>query len=219
MRLPRLQPLVAVLCPDGAASARSLAGCGGLTQGFVATGHYNSVGAVEKERDAAATFALNFGEHVHVGDIHSWSRGSLPLAEVVVGGPPCQGFSNLGNRDSLDPRNALWRRYMTVLEKVRPAFLENVPQFLDGAEYQALEREAAPLGRLARCEWRRTSWMRPDTVPPRSGAELSSWAGRQACDRSARLLLPPSDDPPCARRSSTWTPRCLLFSCRRRGSR
>lgn len=127
------------------------AGCGGLTQGFVSTDQFRPVGAVEKDHDAAATYALNFGEHVDVRDIEEWSRGSLRVAEVVVGGPPCQGFSALGRRDPTDPRNHLWRSYMAVLEKVRPVFfvLENVPQFLDGPEFRALEREASAGGRLA----------------------------------------------------------------------
>lgn len=130
------------------------AGCGGLTQGFLASGRFRSVGAVEKDSDAAATYAMNFGEHIHVGEIQDWSRGSLHLAEVVVGGPPCQGFSALGKRDSLDPRNALWQSYVDVLVKVRPIFfvLENVPPFLDTTEFVALQREARPGGRLA--AWR-----------------------------------------------------------------
>lgn len=123
------------------------AGCGGLTQGFLTTGCYRAVGAVERDPDAAATYAVNHGNHVHPGDISAWVRGSLPLAEVVVGGPPCQGFSALGRRDAADPRNALWRRYVDVLVRVRPAMfvLENVPQFLDGPEFAALS-EATELG-------------------------------------------------------------------------
>jgi DNA (cytosine-5)-methyltransferase 1 len=130
------------------------AGCGGLTSGFVSTGGYRAVGAVEKDGDAAATYALNFGDHVHVGDIEDWTSGSLPLAEVVVGGPPCQGFSNLGNRQAQDPRNRLWQSYVDVLVRVRPAFfvLENVPQFLDGSEFRALQLEARTGGRLS--AWR-----------------------------------------------------------------
>ncbi len=130
------------------------AGCGGLTQGFVSTRKFRPVGAVEKDHDAASTYVCNFGEHVDVVDIEEWSKGSLPLAEVVVGGPPCQGFSALGRRDAADPRNHLWRSYMAVLEKVRPVFfvLENVPQFLGSPQFAELKREASPRGRLA--AWR-----------------------------------------------------------------
>ncbi len=112
------------------------------------------MGAVERDHDAAATYASNFGEHVALAEIEHWARGSLPLAEVIVGGPPCQGFSALGKRNELDPRNQLWRSYMAVLEKVRPVFflLENVPQFLKSDEFAALKREASSRGRLA--AWR-----------------------------------------------------------------
>jgi DNA (cytosine-5)-methyltransferase 1 len=113
------------------------AGCGGLTQGFVASGYFQPVAAVELDVQAAATYAQNFGDHVYVGDIADWVRGSLPAADVVVGGPPCQGFSALGKRDPRDPRNLMWRHYVEALRRVRPAFfvLENVPQFLRSPEY------------------------------------------------------------------------------------
>lgn len=130
------------------------AGCGGLTQGFVDSGRFRPVGAVEIDRDAAATYAVNFAEHVHVGDIEQWAGGSLPLAEVVVGGLPCQGFSLLGRRDLADPRNRLWSQYVRVLNRVRPAFfvLENVPQFLDSPEFVSLRRETDRGGALDRWE-------------------------------------------------------------------
>jgi DNA (cytosine-5)-methyltransferase 1 len=118
------------------------AGCGGLTAGFMSTGRYQPVGAVEQNISAAATYAQNFGDHVFPGDIADW-MGEVPEADVVVGGPPCQGFSNLGSRKDHDPRNLLWRRYVDVLVHSRPrAFvLENVPQFAKSAEFQLLEGE------------------------------------------------------------------------------
>ena len=125
-------------------------GCGGLTAGFVATGDFVPVAAVEWDRDAAATYAVNFGEHVHVGDISEWVEGSLPAADVVIGGPPCQGFSPLGKGDPDDPRNRLWREYVETIRRIRPAFfvLENVPQFLASDEYRLLEAETARGGDL-----------------------------------------------------------------------
>lgn len=130
------------------------AGCGGLTQDFVATGSFRPVGAVEIDRQAAATYAVNFGDHVHHGDISGWAGGSLPFAEVVIGGPPCQGFSLLGRRDVADPRNGLWSQYVRVLNRVRPAFfvLENVTQFLDSADFVALRAESSRGGALGSWE-------------------------------------------------------------------
>src|SRR4051812_16274161 len=93
------------------------AGCGGLTRGFVDTGRYEAVFAVEADPHAAATYALNFPRHrVHTGLIENVGRApgmdSFPDADVVVGGPPCQGFSPL-NRGIVRPeRRGLWREYL-----------------------------------------------------------------------------------------------------------
>jgi DNA (cytosine-5)-methyltransferase 1 len=127
------------------------AGCGGITAGFTATGHYIPVAAVEHDLAAAATYAVNFGEdHVHWADINNWVTGELPTADMVVGGPPCQGFSNLGARRSRDPRNALWRRYVDTLIAVKPrAFLlENVDRFATSGQFRNLIRETHRNGRL-----------------------------------------------------------------------
>lgn len=125
-------------------------GCGGMTTGFVQTGRFRPVAAVELDQPAAATYALNHGEHVYVGDINDWVRGSTPPADVIVGGPPCQGFSALGKQDPDDPRNGLWQTYAEAVRKIRPAFfvLENVPQFVKSHQYAALKQETTPHGRL-----------------------------------------------------------------------
>ena len=80
-----------------------------MTQGFVDTG-FDPVLAVELEVGPASTYAANFGsDHVYWGDIAGFPSSDVPKAEIVIGGPPCQGFSNLGTRDPSDPRNELWR--------------------------------------------------------------------------------------------------------------
>ncbi len=125
------------------------AGAGGLTRGFLDTGRFRSVAAVEHDRVAAATYAANFGrDHVFAEDIATWlERGAVPSAEVVVGGPPCQGFSNLGNKAENDPRNSLWREYFQVIREAKPLYfvIENVPQFLKSAQFAKLE--ARTMGR------------------------------------------------------------------------
>lgn len=118
------------------------AGAGGLTKGFVETKRFVPVAAVEMDLAAAATYAANFGrDHVVADDIGAWlDRGEVPSAHVVVGGPPCQGFSSLGRRREDDPRNVLWRKYVQVLKVARPWYfvVENVPQFLDSPQYARL---------------------------------------------------------------------------------
>jgi DNA (cytosine-5)-methyltransferase 1 len=122
------------------------AGCGGMTRGFEDTGDVRSVFAVEFDRDAAATYAANFGEHVACGPIEDVA--AFPAADVVIGGPPCQGFSPLNRAAVGFERRGLWREYLRALEAVEPrAFvMENVPELLTSAEFAEFRRRAERLG-------------------------------------------------------------------------
>jgi DNA (cytosine-5)-methyltransferase 1 len=122
------------------------AGCGGMTRGFEDSGAFRSVFAVELDRDAAATYAANFGDHVACGPIEDVA--SFPDADVVIGGPPCQGFSPLNRAAVGFERRGLWREYLRALEAVEPrAFvMENVPELLRSAEYIEFRRQAEELG-------------------------------------------------------------------------
>lgn len=66
--------------------------------------------------------------NVVTGDIREFDAVPYRGATVVVGGPPCQGFSTAGKGDPNDPRNFLWQEYFRVVEEVQPAavVLENV---------------------------------------------------------------------------------------------
>jgi DNA (cytosine-5)-methyltransferase 1 len=123
------------------------AGCGGITSGFHGTSRFKTVGAVEIDISAATTYAENFGAGiVYAGSIADWQVDERATqADVVVGGPPCQGFSNLGAKRSDDPRNQLWREYVRVLNDIEPqAFIiENVDRFLTSQEFSALQQESA----------------------------------------------------------------------------
>jgi DNA (cytosine-5)-methyltransferase 1 len=131
------------------------AGCGGFTRGFDDEG-FQSVLAVEWELHAAATYAANFGEsHVVWNDIEEVT--DAPRADVVIGGPPCQGFSNLGTRDPADPRNRLWVEFMRVVLEANPQVfvIENVARFSRSSEFALLMDELAA-GRLKR--WKHHDW-------------------------------------------------------------
>lgn len=132
------------------------AGGGGLTRGFVQTGRFYAVAAVEMDLASAATYAANFGrDHLAAEDIGDWLKhGGVPAAHVVVGGPPCQGFSQLGKQRADDPRNLLWRQYVKVLKLAEPMYfvLENVPQFLTSPEYDRLEAATGGNGGLRQYE-------------------------------------------------------------------
>jgi len=120
------------------------AGCGGMTAGFVAHG-FEPVLAVESNLEAAATYAANFGEdHTIWGDIAEVRDDAIPTVDVVIGGPPCQGFSNLGSRDVNDPRNKLWKQFLRVVQRARPKVfvIENVDRFRRSPDFQLLLNEA-----------------------------------------------------------------------------
>jgi DNA (cytosine-5)-methyltransferase 1 len=114
-----------------------------MTQGFTNIGFRPTL-AVEWDLAAAATYASNFGaDHVFWGDIAELPDALVPEADVVIGGPPCQGFSNLGTRDPDDPRNTLWREYVRVVTHARPSIfvIENVDRFRSSHEFRLLEQE------------------------------------------------------------------------------
>lgn len=116
------------------------AGCGGMTAGFVAEG-FDPRLAVEWEVPAAATYAANFGvDHVRCIDIAELGSDEVPKSDVVIGGPPCQGFSNLGTKDPDDPRNALWREYLRIVLAADPQVfvIENVDRFMKSSEFALL---------------------------------------------------------------------------------
>lgn len=131
------------------------AGAGGLTAGFhMASPRFRSVAAVEMDPFAAASYATTFTEaQVFTGSIQEWnSRGEAPDdIDVVVGGPPCQGFSTLGKQDAEDERNSLWREYAAVLTRVKPKYfiVENVPAFAKSPQYGDFVEATAPDGFLS----------------------------------------------------------------------
>jgi DNA (cytosine-5)-methyltransferase 1 len=114
------------------------AGAGGMTVGFKAAG-FEPIFAVEIDPAAARTYARNFGAHVHAGPIEEVAE--FPASDVIIGGPPCQGFSPLGrDRDdrSRQGLNELWKEYLRVVRQTRPKVfvVENVPEFLKSGQFQ-----------------------------------------------------------------------------------
>jgi DNA (cytosine-5)-methyltransferase 1 len=116
------------------------AGAGGLSLGLKWAG-FAAVVANDFFKDAAATFIANNPDTVFVqGDITD-ARIQAELAsaisdsgeiDLVVGGPPCQGFSHAGLRMIDDPRNMLYKEFVRVVEAHRPAvfLMENVDGIL-----------------------------------------------------------------------------------------
>ncbi|WP_334746967.1 DNA cytosine methyltransferase [Nostoc sp.] len=116
-------------------------GAGGLAEGLESTGIHVAV-AVELHPQPALTYAFNHPDTtVLVGDIHHLDMNFLAQCirrrigsdkvDIVVGGPPCQGFSTAGKKLFDDPRNDLFNQFVRVIEYFRPRMflLENVPGF------------------------------------------------------------------------------------------
>ncbi len=121
------------------------AGAGGFTLGFVQAG-FVPVYAVEIDKYAAATYEENFGPHCFTGDVNDVK--DFQFVDVIIGGPPCQGFSNLGAHLPNDARNQLWRHYVRAVKQGEPLIfvLENVPPMLNSAEGQQFIKDTRDLG-------------------------------------------------------------------------
>lgn len=129
------------------------AGAGGFTAGFKkASARFETVRAVEWDPAAAASYEATFGEGiVFAGSIQDWlDRETVPQADLIVGGPPCQGFSTLGKQDEEDERNSLWREYMRAILKAKPKYfvVENVAAFAKSPQYELFVKETESGGQL-----------------------------------------------------------------------
>lgn len=106
------------------------AGAGGLSLGFARAGFRGEM-AVDNCVAAVQTHRWNLGGHARDLDL---SAGDLafPPATVIVGGPPCQGFSSAGLRKRGDDRNTLVGRFAGLVAQLRPAMFvfENVEGFI-----------------------------------------------------------------------------------------
>jgi DNA (cytosine-5)-methyltransferase 1 len=112
-------------------------GCGGLSLGFDSAG-YKNVFSLEYNPEIATTYNKNFPNHnLIVKDITELDRSEIlnlvggTNVDIVIGGPPCQGFSmagNIGRRFVDDERNYLFKEFVRFVDIIRPkAFLfENV---------------------------------------------------------------------------------------------
>ncbi|MDL2291031.1 DNA cytosine methyltransferase [Desulfovibrio sp. OttesenSCG-928-F20] len=128
-------------------------GCGGMTLGFVDPrycGAFKSIFAIDHDRAATRSYALNFGDHALCSDIEEWVSGEyeIPQADVVIGGPPCQGFSLLNKVRKGDARRALWQPYMEVVARSGASVfvIENVQGLLKSPEHLAILQRAEEIG-------------------------------------------------------------------------
>lgn len=116
-------------------------GAGGLSRGFYDAG-YDVVLGVDFDEAALKTFKENHGtaeamkldlfDHSNIDVITNYLKENHIELDVLVGGPPCQGFSIAGPRDMDDKRNSLYLAMVKLADRVKPqaVVLENVPGML-----------------------------------------------------------------------------------------
>ena len=135
-------------------------GCGGFCEGVELAGFEVKV-AVEMDRFACETYRHNFPKvPLFEGDIHKFLQGSgakhgakygLDGTDMIFGGPPCQGYSQIGPRDLSDDRNELYLQYARIVKLLKPRvfLMENVPNLLlmeKGHFRDAILRHFASIG-------------------------------------------------------------------------
>jgi DNA (cytosine-5)-methyltransferase 1 len=106
-------------------------GSGGLDLGFLKTKRFDIVLANDIEKAACDSYRHNIGDHILNDDIRNLKN--LPKSDVIIGGPPCQGFSTANpNRAFDDPRNWLFKEYSRIINEVQPKvfLMENVSGML-----------------------------------------------------------------------------------------
>ena len=133
-RLPRLAPP-----PASPGAVRQLAvvdlfsGCGGLSLGAHRAG-FRVAAAIDNDPVLTSSYPPNFpGTRLMSADIAQLHGASIQAfarvpVDGIIGGPPCQGFSEIGRRDPADPRSHLLYHFFRVVMQMRPAFflMENV---------------------------------------------------------------------------------------------
>ena len=113
-------------------------GAGGLSYGFKKAG-FNIILGVDNNEIALKTFRMNHPEtEILIKDISKVKRKDIldritgKKVDVIIGGPPCQGFSLAGKRNPRDPRNFLIKKFLNVVSEIQPEIfvIENVPGLL-----------------------------------------------------------------------------------------
>ena len=139
-------------------------GCGGMSLGFELAG-FKSLLAIDSWEDALVTYKSNRNiARTLCADIESIDVQALKQdyfdsssVDLIIGGPPCQGFSIAGKRVVDDERNALYKSFVRFVDVFRPkAFvMENVPNILsmaNGKIKDAIIEEFSELGYKVECK-------------------------------------------------------------------
>ena len=132
-------------------------GCGGLDLGFHDVG-FRTVWANDIDAHALKSFRMELTRRelpvpdLHHGDLSEMTLPERGCADLVIGGPPCQGFSVAGKMDPADPRSRHVWEFFKVVQHISPSafVMENVKALAQNSRWrgtlQALQRRGAELG-------------------------------------------------------------------------
>lgn len=123
-------------------------GAGGMSLGFRSEG-IEPVLALDNDAAAVETHKLNFDGEAYCANIEEWlETAEVPQADVVIGGPPCQGFSLLNKNRDGDSRRALWEPYLEIANRSgsRVFVMENVAELFRSPELDAIRAKAKEYG-------------------------------------------------------------------------
>lgn len=137
-------------------------GAGGFSHGFAKAG-MKPIFGVEINQDACQSYEMNIGSPCHQLDLGSIQPSLMKKLAgekspfVIIGGPPCQGFSTAGPKNAADPRNQLIFNYLSIVEELAPSWFifENVEGILTsggGNDVTNLVREFIRLGYSVRLQ-------------------------------------------------------------------
>lgn len=119
------------------------AGCGGFDLGFERAG-FNVVWANEYDESIHETYRLNHPNTIlNTSDIRTLSSCEIPDCDGIIGGPPCQAWSEGGKRLGIeDPRGQLFLEFIRIVQNKQPKFfvIENVQGILDNKHKKSLKK-------------------------------------------------------------------------------
>lgn len=117
-------------------------GAGGLDLGLKQAGH-DIIWANDFDKNAVETYRHNIGTHIVCNDIKNIDISTIPSADVVIGGFPCQGFSQANRFRMLDDeRNHLYKFFYNIIKEKQPMFFiaENVKGILSLGKGEAIKQ-------------------------------------------------------------------------------
>lgn len=136
---PWEDPVLRKQVPDVLRVISLFSGAGMLDHEFAKDPRFEIVYAAEYDHDAVSTYRRNIGMQITECDIRTLSGQDLPKADIIIGGPPCQPFSNANrhedSRGCLHPEGDMFAHYLRLVREsgVRAFLIENVPGLLSAA--------------------------------------------------------------------------------------